>query len=749
MIFLVLNILLAVFIIWCSLHVTTKNFKSEGDVINLLVLVGATAIVLSVALWSGFWGPERLTIILNHTLLVMNAAIFIFSSEYFIGFSTGKNPGFVKAISYILIAVAIFVSSTKLQVVDFKRMIIVGAPVFSGNLATLIPLNWYELYRIIFYIAIPFFSMIIMLLQCENSGSRLLMQKAEINLLGLVVVWAGLVVVNQGASSLPMLRTLYLYFYGIMVLVFARAVSHDKIYDISTLTSSTITSAVQYLLPATVGALLYVALRPIYNTSHWQYILIIVVVLYAVIMASSFLVRALSRFTNFRSAQYDTAFENALAEIDYEGDSPEICNALLTIFKDYVFTKDMTVLIDSGSGNELSTAFTSNNNNFTISSTDRMIDVLLNNNISILFKEDIVVNHVLSEVQNELEELFTKSQSEALIIMNEGRHVLGIIFLAAKRTGGSYDDYDKNVFTKLYSYFFVFGYYMKNIANASVVGTVNREIKMSAQIITSIQENMDRIDNPKMDVGYLMLPAHNIGGEFVDMIHLTATRHIFVIGSVSGKGISASMSMVILKSAIRTFLTDTHDFKKLIQKVNAFIRSDLPKGTFFAGLFCLVDFATDTMYYVNCGIPTMLLYTQAYNNVIEVQGKGYVLGFVKNISPILKVKQMHLNPGDIVGVTTDGLISSHSLRGEQFGKDRIKDGITDNNMYPANRMVAFTVDKLKKFMSKELESDITILYLKYLDKDTIVEIPDETKDANIAGESQLPDVDDLVKSIQE
>ena len=42
-----------------------------------------------------------------------------------------------------------------------------------------------------------------------------------------------------------------------------------------------------------------------------------------------------------------------------------------------------------------------------------------------------------------------------------------------------YDDMDYALFNKLYSYFFVVGYYMKNIVNENVVGTVNREIRMS------------------------------------------------------------------------------------------------------------------------------------------------------------------------------------------------------------------------------------------------------------------------------
>ena len=72
-----------------------------------------------------------------------------------------------------------------------------------------------------------------------------------------------------------------------------------------------------------------------------------------------------------------------------------------------------------------------------------------------------------------------------------------------------------------------------------------------------------------------------------------------------------------------------------------------------------------------------------------------------------------LNRGDVILACTDGLVQSHSLRGEQFGKERIQQCILDNSTYPAQRMTQFTFDSLIKFMSKEMEDDVSILVLKY------------------------------------
>ena len=75
---------------------------------------------------------------------------------------------------------------------------------------------------------------------------------------------------------------------------------------------------------------------------------------------------------------------------------------------------------------------------------------------------------------------------------------------------------------------------------------------------------------------------------------------------------------------------------------------------------------------------------------------------------------MLFRSGDIVLSCTDGLIETHSLRGEIFGKDRVQKALMDNATYPSAKMAQFTYDSLVQFTSKEIEDDVTILVLKYL-----------------------------------
>ena len=416
----------------------------------------------------------------------------------------------------------------------------------------------------------------------------------------------------------------------------------------------------------------------------------------------------------FRKKRYEQSFESDISSLDFAKNPQEITDEVYKIFKKYLGTSSMRIVMEDGSGSTSVVYSSDGNTSIAVPFDHGTGDVIMNAHRQVIFREQVTRHGDLSSIKGKLENLFKETNSDALIMLNEGRNFIGLILLGPKSSGNIYSDYDFEVFNKYYSNLFVVGYYIKNIMNESVVGIVNREIRMSGQIITSIQENMDLIQSKKVDAGYLMIPAHNIGGEFVDMIRLTDTRHIFIIGALSGKGIAASMSMVILKSIIRTFLAETTDFKKLVAKVNGFIRDSLPKGTFFAGIFGLLDFTNDTLYYINCGSPALYVYTRAYNNVIEVQGEGHILGFVKDISPLLKVKKVKLAEGDIIMSVTDGILDTKSLRGDIFGKQRTQNALMDNSTYPAEKMTKFAYEVLVDFASKELENDVTMLVIKYL-----------------------------------
>lgn len=720
LIFLILNAIFCVALIILSFFVDGKNKSNNvNPLVNLILFYAALFGMMALTLGFCFWAPAQLSKLAGRLTFMLIGWYSVATCKYIILFpNEGKKRLVLNILQWFFNLLALYImfkpnGLNNITVTRDNTFQIASGLIFSGKLGRQFPATWFPVYMIFYIAVLPIFSTLILFVRAENTKNQLERQRLYLVAFGVfcsLLLFAFMAYSSRYQTMLTSLVSLGFLMEG---LFFIQAAAKDEIWDKRMVIKAGLKFLLNYLLPACLGGLAFALLWPIFSFSPLVFIILFTLAVFLIIALWGIGARVIGKREILRDKRYAADFEKEITGLNFDDEPADVAQKVENIFKKYVDSSTVKILVDAGNG-YLEQIFTEATDKLTLPIDDPAFDSLFNLKRQIIFRQFVEEDYSISAVRPALKRILEVSASEAFIILTEGRHIISIIFLGVKNSGNVYNAYDYSVFNKHYSNLFVVGYYMKNILNEAVVGTVNREIRMSGQIITSIQENMDIINNPKIDLGYRMVPAHNIGGEFVDLIRLTATRHIFIIGAMSGKGIAASMNMVIMKSIIRTFLAETSDFKMLVEKVNSFIRNNLPKGSFFAGTFGLLDFTSDTMYYINCGSPAIFLYTSAYNNVIEVQGEGHILGFVEDISKYIKVKKVKLAAGDIAIACTDGLIDTKSLRGEEFGKNRVQAALTDNAMYSADKMAQFTYESLVNFTSKTLENDITLLVFKYL-----------------------------------
>lgn len=703
-----------------------KQVKNNGYLVNLVIVLSLLFAFSGVVNLFMFSKYDFIGTFLARILLVLSGWFSILSCNYLLLYPNYKKNKLIilfQAFFFLLaIYMIFFIPNSIIRTVVTKD----GRYNFISSLISEeengLKLPWVVAYNILYRMVIPAFVCLLVLVRSENVESKLVKQNIRINVLGFVFSWLVIEYFQKAGEYQPALSMSAIAGYIVIVYFFTVTTSKDEVWDKNYMLRGTARFVFKFVIPSIVAGLVFIGLWPVASEDKEIFFIAYSVTALILLALSVFVKNKVKNSEFLRDNRYADAFEADITSIEFERSPENVVAYVFKILKKYVTTSSLKIMIDDGNGSlekvwdsaQKDDEAADEKNQKPLVANTFMFDLFMNNNQQIVFREMVERNSAYLKIKNDVLAFMDKADCDAFIILAEGRQIIGLFLLGKKSSKNVYSNYDLAVFKKFYSNFFVVGYYVKNIMNETVVGTVNREIRMSGQIITSIQENMELINNPKVDTGYLMVPAHNIGGEFVDLIRLTDSRHIFVIGSVSGKGIAASMSMVILKSIIRTFLAETTDFKKLVAKVNAFVRDNLPKGIFFSGTFGLMDFASNTMYYINCGSPAIFVYSKAYNNVIEVQGEGHILGFVKDITPYVKVKKIKLTEGDIVFICTDGLIDSRSLRGDIFSKSRVSTAITENQTYTADRLAKFTYESLKSFTSKELEDDITILVFKYV-----------------------------------
>lgn len=715
MVFVILNAAIAVNMFVYAYRAADATIRQQSNpLVNAMYLMGVLASVFALEIFVSAFAPAALILFLGRLTLLLAGALSVHTCIYCIRFPELSRSAVALGFEIALDALALYVCFIQVRtftVSDYMGVDFTSSSLFTGRMGVYFPWTWNHFYFAVFFGALPLFAVLTALVRAENLQKRIDVHKILMNCSGFFVALCAAFAIKVASARVPMFEALLLAPLFLLHVVLYKSAEKNALLDRRGMVSLAVQTAVLLLLPAVISGVIFVRLLPVFSANPLRFLMWAAAACVLLIVVAYQLEKLLVQTKFFRPPEYATLFEEELASIDFSKETGAITKEIEGIFRRNLTASAIDIVIDNGQS-ELETAYSSTGRQLFISSGTPAFDTLLNDKQTIVFRNELVSAYAFAKVRDSLLAIMDKAESDAMILLNEGSRIIGIIFLGPKISGNLYSSYDKATLTKLYSYFFVVGYYIRNIANESVLGTVNKEVFMSAQIISSIQKNIDPIRNAKIDSGYLMEAAHNIGGEFVDFIKLGEDRHIFVLGDMSGKGISASMSMVILKSIVRTYLSETKDFKLLVQRVNEFIRFNLPKGTFFAGVLGLINFSDNTMFYINCGVPALFMYTQAYNNVIEIQGEGRVLGFVRDITPYLKVKKINLNPGDIIVSCTDGMIDAHSLRGEIFGKARVQQAMMENASYSAQKMAQFIYDSLLQFTQKELEDDVSIMVLK-------------------------------------
>lgn len=720
MIFVVLNIILSLSLVWLFVYLDQKSEHELTAVMKesiFFLFVYSLSIAATVHNSLNYHSEvAALTAKIAYGVLgcfCVNSCFYVLQFPNL--FTNKRAVFFARVVLYLLCFNIVFTKIIGVECTDILGLEIRSPAVLSGKIGRFFAFTWIDLYLFVLVFGAPILSIIIMLLKNEKENSKLNFQRSVMNVIAFMIGLLLFYLIRLSLKRVPLFSTLYSFPLVAIQIGFTVIFLQKTLFDWRSALGAVLGLVLRYVIPSMVVAFGFIFMWNLRSSMPALFAVLNLLLITLALTVSYQTTKLFGRIKFFAREKYGSELERDLPLLNFDFEPDEVMEQMKGICMTDVGMKTMRVLIDNGV-DAWESAFDNGEKHLKIDHKNPVIESFINQNKTIILKNTLLTSNVYKVNKEELLKLFEETESEVIILLNEGRHILGMLFFGPKLSGNVYSEYDLEVFSKLYSYFFVFGYYMKNIANQSIVGTVNREIKMSAQLITSIQENIDRVKNPAYDIGYLMTPAHNIGGEYIDLIRLSDDKHIFVQGDLSGKGISASMSMVITKSIIRGFLNETKDFKILVQKVNSFIRYNLPKGTFFEGVFGLIDFAQNKIYYINCGVPALFLYTRSFNNVIEVQGEGRVLGFASDVSKLVKVKKLDLNPGDIVCSCTDGLLDATSLRSEKFGKERVQKTLIENSTAQASAISRTIYNNMKEFISKDPEEDVSILVIRYKGK---------------------------------
>ena len=223
---------------------------------------------------------------------------------------------------------------------------------------------------------------------------------------------------------------------------------------------------------------------------------------------------------------------------------------------------------------------------------------------------------------------------------------------------------------------------------------------------------------PGWDFAARWRPARQVAGDYYDFIPRTAgggdQRGLgLVIADVADKGVHAALFMVLTRSTLRATMDRSSSPSDGIAHTNRLLCVDASAGMFVTLFYALLDPASGEMTYVNAGHHPPLLCRADSAEFVELAPTGMALGVVPD-APFGQ-RTVHLDPGDLVVLYTDGVPEATDANEHMFGMERFERMVRNHRHAPATQITAEVVQEVDDFVgSEEPFDDIAVIVAKRL-----------------------------------
>lgn len=216
-----------------------------------------------------------------------------------------------------------------------------------------------------------------------------------------------------------------------------------------------------------------------------------------------------------------------------------------------------------------------------------------------------------------------------------------------------------------------------------------------------------------IDVFGQLTPAKEVGGDLFDFF-IRDEKLFFCIGDVSGKGIPASLYMVVTKALFRNITAHESSPGKIITSLNDVMSQENDSNMFVTMFVGVLDLLSGRLHYCNAGHDAPMLIGNIGAGFLPVDSNlpvGAMPGWKFNQQETL------IDPDTSIFLYTDGLTEAEDIRHDQFGMDRLTDLAhelqKDHIFAPATILESMT-SAVHAFVGEADQSDdLTMLAIQY------------------------------------
>lgn len=262
------------------------------------------------------------------------------------------------------------------------------------------------------------------------------------------------------------------------------------------------------------------------------------------------------------------------------------------------------------------------------------------------------------------------------------------------------------------------------IKNLKETTAAKQKIESELHVATAIQASMlPRIfpafpDRKEIDIFASMEAAKEVGGDLYDFFFINENKLCFVVGDVSGKGVPASLFMVITKTLIKNEALRGIAVDEIFNNVNKTLSEQNDECMFVTTFIAVLDLTTGEVEFSNAGHNPPLINRKGEEEFTYVTlPKGFVLAGM--VGTKFKKDSLVLAPGDTLFLYTDGVTEAMDINEHLYSDARlaIKLSAIKREDRGVSKIIKIIREDIKEHVQEaEQSDDITMLALQYRGK---------------------------------
>jgi len=208
--------------------------------------------------------------------------------------------------------------------------------------------------------------------------------------------------------------------------------------------------------------------------------------------------------------------------------------------------------------------------------------------------------------------------------------------------------------------------------------------------------------------------AREIGGDYFDFIRVDEKNLGLAVADIAGKGVSASLIMSAIRTALRLQARQSTDPVSVLEKVDSFISPEMPKGIFVTMFYGIINLESKEFRCASAGHNPALLLKAQGKRLLRLNPKGLPLGLKLSESQLQReALSIQLEPSDLLLLYTDGITECRNPSGEQFGPGRLAEFMQAHSNLSCEKLAKLLEQRLAEFTGGfEQKDDVTLVLFR-------------------------------------